>query len=281
MMNKDVIANLNFLCRTYDGINKLLVSTKNRLQALNPEMDMETNAEIKALESMKGSVSRKITKECKLWPIYTEWLEAVPGAGPYVSGNLILMYYYKFTPVCECGGEYEKKDNGYWCLVCGQKAKGEGCLKHRIDERDFANVSKWWAYLGRHIEEGKMPKRAKGKQANWSTKGRVVTYMLGDQFNRQKAGTPYKDFFLAEKREYEKRNEQWLAEGKTKKELWTKGHIHNAAANNTIKLFLSHFWHVARTLDGKSTDGPYSQVILGHTGIIAPYYWNEHKEEAA
>ena len=43
MENEIIIRELNYLCRTYDGLNKLIVSTKNRLQALNPDADPKTN----------------------------------------------------------------------------------------------------------------------------------------------------------------------------------------------------------------------------------------------
>ena len=119
--------------------------------------------------------------------------------------------------------------------------------------------------MGRHADEitGVMPKRKKGVVCDWSALGRVITFHVGEQINRQKPTNPYKAYLLEEKKRY----------GKIRPD-WTKGHIHNAARHNTTQLFLSHFWHVARELEGLSTEGPYAEVILGHTGIIYPYFWD-------
>ncbi len=44
-------------------------------------------------------------------------------------------------------------------------------------------------------------------------------------------------------------------------------------ANNAVKLFLAHFWTVARTLDSKEVTAPYAMTIMGHTGYIKPFYF--------
>ena len=308
MKDEQAIKNLNFLCKTYDGMNRLLVSTKNRLQAINPEqfkvstetkgirpkksLEPEQNAErVLAMDELqmmtwtKDRITSRIKKELKLWDIWTHWLQDVPGIGPFIAGNLILFYYYKFTPVCqECGAELEKhekvdpasdkKINVFKCSVCKKKAKGDGVLQHRIDFKDFARVSSWWHYMGMHVVNGVKPKRAKGVVCDWTTKGRTLCYQVGDQFNRQSEDHPYKAFLLKMKKKHERKNADRDKE-------WSKGHIHNAAKNEAAKLFLSHFWHVARTLEGKDTEaGPYIKQIPGHT-IIPPYYWDVEQEKAA
>ena len=116
--------------------------------------------------------------------------------------------------------------------------------------------------MGRNIIDGAMPKRKKGVQVNWSTPGRTIGFHIGDQFNRQKEDHPYKAFLIGRKKKHEKNHPDW-----------SKGHIHNAAKNETVKLFLAHFWHVARTIEGLSVSEPYSGAIMGHTNIIKPFYW--------
>lgn len=264
------VQHLNYLVRTYEGCTKLITATLQRLQTL-PGVDMpsdfdpmlkgEKNSE--GLETVKGRLSRAIEKELVHWDVWEQWLKHVPGIGPAIAGKLILLYYTKFTPICqECGGTLLKDDGKMTCQECEKTAKGDGVLKHRFDERDFPTVSKWWAFMGRHVVDGAMPKRAKGVVANWSTPGRTLGFHIGDQFNRQKEEHPYKKFFLERKRRHEVNHPEW-----------TKGHIHNAARNETVKLFLSHFWVVTRTLAGKPITDPYSGVIMGHTNIIQPFYW--------
>ena len=118
--------------------------------------------------------------------------------------------------------------------------------------------------MGRNIIDGSMPKRKKGVQVNWSTKGRTLGFMISDQFNRQTNKTEYGKFLLDRKKKHQKNHPDW-----------SKGHVLNAAKNETVKLFLAHFWHVARTIDGKPVSEPYAGAIMGHTNIIKPFYWEE------
>jgi len=276
--NDDVIRNLNFLCKTYDSVVRTCSGTKNRLQALNPDMAPKNNDIIKSMESTHGKIARQIEKELEFWPIYTAWMKDVPGIGPYTAGNLILLYYYRFIPVCKnegCGGDLTKiKDGeseegkGYICSKCGKKAKGDGVLAHRVDKtKDFPNVSKWWHYMGEHVVDGKKPKMQKGITVDWSPKGRAISYTIGDSFEGQRnsAPHPYKEYYLQQK-------EKLRAIYPDK----TLGHTRSMARMKTSKLFLSHFWHVARELEGKSTRGVYADVILNHSGIVAPFYYEPH-----
>lgn len=276
MIDEMVVRNLSFNCRTYDDLCKMLISTKNRLGSMNPGASEKHQDLIKNLESIKGKMSRNIEKDLEFYPVWTEWLKHVPGAGPFIAGNLVLLYYYRFTPVCEkCGTKLEKKAveekgksfNTFWCSTCQNSPKGEGHTKHAIAEKDFPNISGWWHYMGRHVIDGKMPKRKKGIVSDWSSRGRVVTYHFSDQVNRHKEDEPYKAFMLSV----------------VKKRLRThpkatKGHRLNMAKHETAKLFLSHFWTVARTLAGKPVSEPYAGTILGHTGIIAPFYFKQAVE---
>jgi len=296
--NNDVIFNLNFACKTYDAVNKAIVSTKNRLSHLNRDEDIENNDTVKLLESIKGKLSRQILRELEFWPIYTNWMKDLPGIGPFIAGNLVLLYYYRFIPICKkCGTDVVKKavysedqkeiikkretidlndlnhdedelgsvKNTFYCPTCKKSVKGDGVLSYRIDKsKDFPNVSKWWAYMGRGIIDGKMPKRVKNVASNWSAKGRNISYQIGESFNKMKDEHLYKAFLLGEKAKIEQNRSEI-----------TKFHRHKIAKMCTDKLFLSHFWHIARELEGKSTRGIYADVILGHTGIIPPYYYGE------
>lgn len=273
--DKDQIGYLNFLCRTYDGINKLIVSTKNRIQSLAPEVNMKTNDVIQAMESQKGKISRRVGKELDFWPIWSEWMKQVPGIGPAIGGNLILLYYYRFMPICpKCATKLKKKDKTFWCDTCEKSVKGEGNLQHKIEIKDFPMISSWWHYMGRHCDEnGVMPKRAKGVISDWSNTGRQIGFQIGDQFNRQSPDHSYKAYLLKRKARHLKKNDQ-------RDKPWTTGHIHNAGRNEAVKMFLSHFWQVARGLDGLSITVPYIVAKDPVHKIIEPFYWHEFKEAA-
>ena len=308
--DKDQVAYFNFLCKTYDGLTRVITATKNRIQSLNPEMNADnywilngmvenkpgTSIKYQGLESIKGQVSRRIEKELGFWPVWSNWMEHIPGIGPFIAGNLILKYYYAFIPVCkDCGTVLEKKDKTFWCSECQKSVKGEGNLQHKLTIKDFPMISSWWHYMGRHnvahcptcrkiltnntcpkcgkIIENPiylMPKRQSGTQSDWSTPGRTLGFMIREAFNMFSEDHFYKSYQVKEKAKYAKRHPDW-----------TKGHCHNVAWNNTVKLFLSHFWQVARTLDGLSVTEPYIVAKDPVHKIIPPFYWEGEGRKAA
>ena len=285
-----IVRELQYLVKSYDGIVKLNAGLKNRLRATNPDADPKTEDGIHGIDLIAGKYSRRVEKCLAVFDIWTHWLKDVPGIGPTTAGKLILFYYYRFVPICEkCGGNLEKQEvydekkdktfNVFVCSSCEKKAKGEGVLNYRLEERDFANVSKWWAYMGCAVKDGKLSHRAKGVVSNYSTKGKTLGFHIGQAFNRQTDKTPYGQYLLAMKAKHLKKNDDCPYPEREKP--WTKGHIQNAGCREAAKLFLSHYWHVARSLDGKSTAGPWIEVIGKHTNIIPPYHWDVDVEIAA
>jgi hypothetical protein len=268
--DKDTIMNLAFLCKTYDGANKLITATKNRLQALNPKARPEHWNTINKMENLKGRLERSIRIELEMWPVWTEWAQKIPGIGGYLGGNLIMLYYYRLVPLCGiCGRALSIQENeegkSGWRCECGKTSKGEGLFKYEIQIKDFKNISSWWHYMGSHPDEnGKVPKRKAGAKIDWNNKGRAIRWQVSDQFRRQaKNGHKYRAFYDKEKARLTKQFEGEL----------TKGHIEARSLLHTGKLFLAHWWTVARTLDGLPVTEPYAGTIMGHTGIIKPFYW--------
>jgi len=173
------------------------------------------------------------------------------------------MYYFKSIAICKkCGTDLEE----FKCPACQTVSKRGGVLKFRIEDRDFANISKWWKFLGLHTVDGIKPKMAKGVQCDWSPKGRTICWQFGQQINRQIDSHPYKAYLLERKKKRLKTHPDT-----------TPKHRQSMAEHETSKLFTSHFWQVARTLDGKEVTAPYISVIGNHTGIIPPYYFEEIK----
>ena len=111
-------------------------------------------------------------------------------------------------------------------------------------------------------ETGKKQKKSKGAAANWSHRGRMISYLIGEQFVKCQKDHPYKKFYLDRKKRREKTHPDA-----------SKIYRHNMARRETAKLFLSHFWQVARTIDGKEVTEPYAGARLRHTNIIKPFFW--------
>lgn len=269
---------LNFLVKEYTAVTQLIASTKQRLQSLPGEdRDAEFDTLLKGqnhetgLETIKGRINRELEKELRLHDVWEQWAKNIPGIGPYIAAQLIILFYYRFVPVCKgCGGKLNKGETttetgkvikALLCSSCGKAAK-EGLLTHKLEYKDFPTISKWWAYMGRHTVEGVMPKRKAGVVSNWSTVGRTLGFHIGDQFNRQQDDNPYKAILNTRKLKRQKDHPGW-----------SKGHIHNAAKNETVKIFLAHWWTVARTLEGREVSEPYAGAIMGHTNIVKPCYW--------
>lgn len=294
--NEEYVKNLIFMTRTYEGITKQITAAKLRTLNLVPEKNLKHDSIISEMESLKGKVDRKIGKELNFYPIWNEWLIDVPGIGNTTAGKLIILYYFKLLAICrDCGAELEKRDNTFFCPTCEKSVKGEGNLVHKVFVKDFPRISSWWHYMGRHnvehcpecrkvLDEGTcpkckkqiekpiflMPKRQAGIQSDWSTPGRTVGHMIRESFNKQQPDHLYKAYYLREKAKYAKRHPDW-----------TKGHCHNVSWNNTVKLFLSHFWQVARTLDDKEMTLPYIVKKNPAHNLILPYYYEGEIKKAA
>lgn len=272
MLNAQLIESLNFLDKTYEGINKMITSTKNRLHYLSPESQPKhqpilVGKEKKGggLETIKSQISRQMEQELEMVPIWTEWLSKIRGVGPAIAVPLIVSWNAKFVAVCsKCGADLEE----FTCPKCKTEAKGEGILQHRMTERDFPQISKWISYCGMKVdsETGKKCKRAKGQVANWNSRNRTVLWHFGSKVAMSK--DPFYEAFY---RERKAKREQ------THPDL--KPFIRNAmACHETAKLFASHFWTVQRHMEGKPVTMPYQHAILGHTNLIMPPYFDGNIE---
>ena len=124
----------------------------------------------------------------------------------------------------------------------------------------FDNVAKLWAYSGYHVVDGHAVKPVKGQKLNYNARAKTDMFVVGECLIR--ASSSYKQFYNKVKLGYQ--NNPIHIEK-------TKLHIHRMSMRKMIKLFLSHYWYVTRTLKGLPTRIPYAVEYLGHTTIIEPY----------
>lgn len=279
---------LNYSVKTYKSLTKMIVQTKQRAWAygIDLESDELLTGEIndktgkvkrQGLESLKAVALRRVQKNLKDFPIWSEWLANVPGIGPAIAGELVSLYYFKSIVICpKCNSDMDKLpgpegEGSVWvCRECKSRAKGQGVLRYRVELRDFPTISSWWHFMGRPVVNGAMPKRKTGVVSDWSTNGRTLGYQIREQFNILGPSHKYRQY--ADKRKRYREGTHPNA---------TKGHRHNMAWNETVKLFLSHFWQVAHLLDGQPLTEPWCVKFGGHDPehIIPPYYWNGDLEE--
>ena len=275
IVNETRIRSLKRNVRDYESLTKLIAARKNRLGAdgLDWKLDNILGQENKVagLSTIQRRLVTKIKADISDWPIWLEWGEIIPGLGAAAcAGPLILGYYYKFNPICkDCGGNLKLLKNAeddekktYLCMECGKKSKG--LLKYDISIRDYPNISKWWTMCGRG--DPKYKKRKTGCTEDEAKKAgtprlKQAGYHTAKSFLKKK--NKYYDFYLEVKARYQLNNPSW-----------SKGKCDGFAQNNMVKLFLSHWWQIAREIDELPKTEPYAPTILGHTGVIPPFYWN-------
>lgn len=277
-----LIKTLQYELRTMADLKKMSAKTQQRAQSFNIYGDgvkgdklkkadpmlggvVEDSKQIKGLISLIGTQTRSVEKLLLNWPLYSEWLVNVPGVGGMIAGELIFSWYYKNVAICHaCGADLVEFD----CPDCGVHASGAGNLKFRHEMRDFPNLAKWYKFTGMHVafdeEKDKWvkPKRKTGTKVDWTPRLRTMLYQFGQMLMRQNGSTPYSAYYLEQKAKHSSRTDI------------TKGHIHSLALNNAGRLFLSHFFSIARTLDNKPVPLPYQFAILGHSDYIPPYHWD-------
>ncbi len=117
-------------------------------------------------------------------------------------------------------------------------------------------MSKLWAYLGMHVDDGMAPHRHRGQRANWSAQGRVVCHQIGVAIVRVRRGR-YRAAYDRKKAEYlalPRRGPSACPFGQThttrKGETVMCGlmHGHAAAMRSAVKLLLRDLWVAWRTL---------------------------------
>lgn len=136
----------------------------------------------------------------------------------------------------------------------------------------FDTVSKYWAWWGLHVKDGKAPKRSRGDRINWNSALRTLAWKIGKQFVLQ--GEHYRKVYD----EYKERvsatrlpvgictqYQECLAKMKKRKKPACKGHVDAMARRYAVKMFLSHLWEKWRELEGLPVRAPYVIDKLGHT----------------
>jgi len=141
----------------------------------------------------------------------------------------------------------------------------------------FPTVSKYWAWWGLHVVDGRAPRRRRGQNINWSPKMRTLAWKIGKQFVMQ--GRRYRDIYLGYKRRLQRerptprdcpRYEECKKALKRREEPACRGHIEAMARRYAVKMFLSHLWEKWRRLEGLPVRGPYALERLGHTTKVEP-----------
>lgn len=157
-------------------------------------------------------------------------------------------------------------------------------LKEFDDCSRYDTVSKMWAHCGQNVVNGSAPKRKKGENISYSPKLKSMTWKISDSLLKQNKGF-YRKIYDTEKSKQLNREyaigyleEKYGKPYKIEDVKISQGHAHNRALRKMRKIFLDHYWHASRELNGLPAQKNYVEGILRHEHIVN---WREALEMEA
>ena len=235
--------------------------------------------------AMKRYISGKL--------VYTEFLNEIRGIGEVLSANLIKEFG-------DCKVKIYKKIDDKFELIA-EEGDPSFEIEYRLWKTDkllpiedriyrkkgYKTVSQLWAHSGNNVVNGKAPRVRKGEKSSFSPKLRTMTWKISSSLLTQNKGL-YRVIYDLEKakhlaRIYEEGElEQKYGKPYIKTDISLKlGHAHNRALRKMRKVFLDHYWHAARELNGLPAKKNYVEGVLNHSNVVP---WKEaitmeHKPE--
>jgi hypothetical protein len=142
------------------------------------------------------------------------------------------------------------------------KIKGVGSLLAAellafVDISRAPTVSSLWRYAGYGVTDGKADRPVAGEKLKYNKRLKKVCYVIAVSFLR--ARSPYAQIYYEARERYE-----------AERPDWPKARRHLAAMRKMIKVFLAHFWEVARLAEGLPVKRPYVFDRLGHVHEYRP-----------
>jgi len=225
---------LKLMYATFKEIQKVRVSTGQRIWAVGED---ENNGHIlKSISKIEHDIEKEMLAELQNHKIW-EWLSPIKGMGAATASGLIAYI-----------GDIER----------------------------FEMPSHLISYAGLDVINGLAPKKRKGKELNHHPKLKsLLLGIIGDNFRKQRTEIYRNIYDIEKKKELDKRFPPgFLKEkynGYKEKDIkLSKGHADNRAIRKMMKIFLQHYWVLARQLHGLDTRPPFVHDKLKHKTYIMP-----------
>ena len=208
-----------------------------------------------------------------------EWLDFWNHAGETVINNALKRWVEGPDSPPEAKWAYEQIGIGP-VIASG--------LSAHIDVAKSDTISSLWKFAG---QAPGFDRKTKGQKLCYNARLKTLCWKIGESWVKVsgKEGATYGKLYVDFKTEEIRRNESGHYAEAAKKELAAKsfktdnatkkrllegklsdGHLHARAKRRTVKIFLSHYWLIARKARGLSVNRPYAETILHHDGIIEP-----------
>lgn len=148
------------------------------------------------------------------------------------------------------------------CEVRGIGAITAIRLMSEIDVEKAPTISSLWRYAGMGVHKGKADAPVKGEQLRYNKELKVVSWLIGEsllQWNEK-----YREVYDRAREKYSSKD-------------WPVRRKHLAAKRIMVKVFLSHYWIVARKMKGLKISKPYANDVLGLAHYYSPkeFGWQE------
>ena len=223
------------------------------------------------LMPMEDNVTKLIGYKLKAIPIWTEFLSKVKGVGPRLAGYVIGKTMVRFVPV----SEEDLVDYSPFQQELAQKTlDGDYLIPMRRGIEAFSTISKFWAFWGLAVRDGKAQRRKKGEKSDYNPMHLSTAWKIGKQFvmqgERYRAHYDrYKTRITAQRTPPEKCPKygvnRWCKTRIDKGEKPScKYHIHNMSQRYATKIFFQDLWLAWRILDDLPVTEPYVIDVLGH-----------------
>jgi hypothetical protein len=207
-----------------------------------------------------------------------EWLDFWMHAGEKVIAGKLLKWVLSDNSPAESKWAYDQVGIG--------PVLASGLAAH-IDPVKANSVSAVWKFAG--LAPG-FDRKQKGVKLPYNARLKVLCWKCGESFVKVsgKENATYGKLYAQFKSDEVSRNENGLYAEAAARELATKkitekktketlqsgklidAHLHSRAKRRTVKIFLSHYWVVAREARGLPVRAPYAEAVLNHDGIIQP-----------
>jgi len=148
---------------------------------------------------------------------------------------------------------------------------GAGLIKHFGYCENYDTVSSLWKHCGMTPQGAKG--RTKGEKLEYDPRRKTFVWKIANFAITMQKLEPYNEVKKKEKERQLRRME--LKEEGQKEEYngsapESRGHAEARAKRKAVKIFLSHYWVIARQLKGLDTKPPYVHDKLKHENYIKP-----------
>jgi hypothetical protein len=287
MVDEAKYTKLRMYIETYYDIQKVRIIEGNRIEDLvrrnvlsKTDADELHHMTEKRLSATEKDISKAVTVIVDRDPIWQEWLSEVNGIGHTLAGGLMAyigdisrfaniskLWAYAGLSVVQRCSECQKR-------LFTDELRKKDWIKHTFDrlkainERSTKKEKKSDDDLMKKAEDMtcdcfkptpvmERDRRRAGELSDFNPRLKTHAWKIGESFVKNKGA-------------YRAMYDRFKAEEKAKNPDLTDGHIHARAKRKTVKLFLSHYWLIARKQAGLDTRSPYAIDHLEHQHFIGP-----------